>query len=74
MNLDMDRTDRITTNATSRARIVQEQIKTLRADLFKCPEHEERSKIAILASYDAEMAYLMKIPGVAQALFDEGAP
>jgi hypothetical protein len=66
--------DRITTNATARAKIVQAEINFLRADLLKCPEHEERSKIAVLASLDSEMAYLMKIPGVAQALFDEGAP
>jgi len=72
MNLNSDRMDRTIAAATARAKIVQAEINTLRADLLKCPEHEERSKIAVLASLDSEMAYLMKIPGVAQALFDEG--
>ena len=75
MNLDSDRIDRITANATARAKIVQVQIKKLRMILgLPGSSPKDTAHIALLASYDAEMAYLMKIPGVAQALFDEGAP
>lgn len=78
MNLDDTqeipaRHDRITANAAARARLVMATINDLRVNLLKCPEHEERSKIAILQSFDAELTRLCQIPGVAQALFDEGA-
>jgi len=80
MNLDdtqeiLARHDRTIANATTRARVVQDEIESLRTLLgMDGTSPKDVAHIAILASLDAEMAYLMKIPGVAQALFDEGAP
>ncbi len=79
MNLDdtqeiLVRHDRIIARAAFRAKFVQEQIQHLRGVLNMLGVNDRPSKIAILQSFDAEMTYLMKIPGVAQALFDEGAP
>lgn len=79
MNLDdtqeiLARHDRTVARAAFRAKFVQEQIQHLRGALNTLGVSDRPSKIAILQSFDAEMAYLMKIPGVAQALFDEGAP
>lgn len=73
MNLDSDRIDRITANATARAKIIQAEIDQARRLLNTCPSNVNGSIVARLQSLDAEMAYLMKIPGVAQAFFDEGA-
>lgn len=83
MNPDTDRVDRITANAVARARVVQTEIRFLRDQLStkaprpfrdKSDSYEDFPNAAVLASLDSEMAYLMKIPGVAQALFDEESP
>ena len=65
----------IEVNGVARARKMQREIDSLRASLFMCAKEEESHKIALLASYDAEMARVCALPGVMNALYgDEVIP
>ena len=56
-------------NALPRARAVQKTIDNLQQSLLNVPQHKGAAMIALLASYEAEMARIFQIPGMAQAFY-----
>lgn len=64
------RIDRVTVNATARARVVQAEIDRLRR-LLRSSRRSNPNARLLLASYDAEMERLHAVYGVTRALYDD---